>query len=222
MDIRKARLYAWLSLSTSVVLLSISLLFSFTLFFHSKQDSEGRGVHVISQFFPIDTMEFKSLFSAIPFEGSDDYDVKIKKVVEEMLARYYLEMRLTYFPDFEEMSYRWGWRGPMARLSTTKVHRDFLGGKLEDKIKKKNDEGGKVQTISIQNINLGFNEVSQTPQFQADVLIITLNNNVPSEKNFYVTLDYNYSDSRKVFSKNWVNPYGVYFTRVNITEKTIN
>ena len=46
-------------------------------------------------------------------------------LIDEMLVRYYLDMRYSLLPDKLEMERRWGEKGVVAYLSTASAYRDF-------------------------------------------------------------------------------------------------
>lgn len=60
-----------------------------------------------------------------------------KEKIDEMMLRYYLEMRYSIIPDMWEMGRRWGERGVVAYLSTPAAYKDFREPSLYlDKIEK--------------------------------------------------------------------------------------
>ena len=48
-----------------------------------------------------------------------------EKMLDEMMVRYYLEMRYSLIPDLKEMERRWGDGGIVASLSAPTVYREF-------------------------------------------------------------------------------------------------
>lgn len=66
--------------------------------------------------FSKDFMEF------VPMETANE---KLNRQLDEMMLRYYLEMRYSVIPDEQEMERRWGERGVVAYLSTPAVYKNF-------------------------------------------------------------------------------------------------
>ena len=215
MDIKRARLQFWISLGVAVVSVSLSLLFALTLFYQTYRDGDGRGLYVLSQFFPYSSQS-RELAITSPFDKGEQYynDDKDRRDIEEMLARYYLDMRYTYIPDVAEMTYRWGPISPLMRLSTPAVHRSITKGKdVEDFLNKmpKNE----VRTIEIQS----FERVKERRQFNVNMYVYTLNDEGQVQwESYQVLMDFAYSNARKRFDRDFTNPYGLYFYNISETK----
>lgn len=215
MDIQHARRYFLIGLCGAVLSLCLNLLFSLTLFYHSYRDNDGSGLYALSQFFPF-AMSSKELVIATPFDkGPSYYDNDLdRREIEEMLVRYYLDMRYSYIPDSQEMMVRWGKRSPMLRLSTPAVHQKVTKGDLKETVTEMTKKGI-VKTVDVTSVVKGRN------QFNVEMDVYSVSPDLPMSKETYtIRLDYRYSDSRKRFNKDFVNPYGLYFTHVEMTKKT--
>lgn len=56
---------------------------------------------------------------------SFDTNIADKRLIDEMMIRYYLTERYTRFADVQEMQNKWGPRGTVALLSTSRVYQEF-------------------------------------------------------------------------------------------------
>ena len=83
-------------------------------------------VHVVAQVVQAVDRGFIS-FSRdfIQFVPLNSTSEKVDHKIDEMMLRYYLEMRYTILPDEREMTRRWGPNGVVAYLSTPGVYKDF-------------------------------------------------------------------------------------------------
>ena len=217
MDIKRARLYACLSLGAALLMLCLTLLFTLTLSYQAHRDGKGRGLNVIAQFLST-PMEGAKLAITSPFDkGMGEYDRDSdRRLIEEMLVRYYLEMRYTFIPDQREMMRRWGWQSPLARISTSKVHEKVVGKNLEDKIRKK---VGVVETVNI----LDVQPESDAHQYGVIMQINTISDSGQYESNVYrATLGFKYRKGYRSFFREPINPYGLYFDYFVRTKFTNN
>ena len=190
-----------LSLLGAVFLLVLLTLLALTAWQMTKE------LHVVAQFFPTTKnsptlSEFSQLSTISPLEISGKY----KDQIEEMLVRYYLEMRYTQIPDRGEMYFRWGVGGPVFYLSIPSVYYNFAGN-LENKV-----EGlpNLIRTIDIKSVkhrgnifDVTFALYEHLPTGQIQV----------QYRN--VVLEYSYASSRKIFSPVFTNPNGLIFVRVD-------
>ena len=62
-----------------------------------------------------------------------------RELLDEMLIRYYIDRRVSYFADKNEMTSRWGARGEIRRLSSPAVYAKFSKN-IQEKIKQTNLE----------------------------------------------------------------------------------
>jgi hypothetical protein len=118
-------LRGWLFITTVVMAMNIFLALTLVHF--------APKVQVVAQFFSPNVMNFGQLTEATSFNG----DVSDKRLIDEMLVRYYIHMRHEFIRDKYELSRRWGPIGPVARLSFPNVYQDFSDniGELDEKIK---------------------------------------------------------------------------------------
>ncbi len=210
MELKRVRLYAWLSLGAALVMLSLALLFALTLSYQTYRDGEGRGLHVLSQFVS-SPMKGKNLAITSPFDkGLNYYDRDSdRKLIEEMMVRYYLELRYSFISDQTEMMRRWGWSSPLRRISTRRIHEKVVGNDLEERIRKKN---GDIETVNILNItpNSGANQYSITMQINK----IAASGQFES-KVYKMVVGFRYNDVYKSFFREPVNPYGFYINYID-------
>ena len=224
MELKKAHFYAWLSFWVSVVSLVFTFLFSMTLFYQVHRDENGKGVYVLPQFLSRRSMLSNEFISTSTFEKGkkyrdNDYD---RLLIEEMLIRYYLEMRYTFFPDVEEMVYRWGWRSPLRYFSTNQVHQDITD--FEGKGKGLSDDDLKQKIHSMQHVikTVEIEKISKKEgnRYEAEILVyslLRLDGRLDSVNRYLVQLNFRYSNLRKFYTREFSNPYGLYFTDVVAT-----
>ena len=99
------------------------------------------GIHVVGQVVRRDPMWFnEDLLIATPMR------VASVERIEEMLIRYYIDMRYSVLPDVDEMRRRWGERGVVAYLSSPRVYREFLPDK---NVLNTIEKGGKLSVVDI-------------------------------------------------------------------------
>ena len=189
-----------LSLLGAISLLIFLTLLALTAWQMTKE------VHVTAQFFPTTQnsptlREFSQLNTISPLEISG----KDKEQIEEMLVRYYLEMRYTQIPDEGEMYFRWGVGGPVFFLSLPSLYYDFVDGDAEKKVDGLPDL---IRTIDIKSV-----------EHKGNIFIVTfvLYEHLPTgqvqSQQRNVILEYTYAKSRRISSANFTNPYGLIFIR---------
>ena len=98
-----------------IVLLSVLILLVITV-----SNTVSR-VHVVPQLFSPDIMHFNHFVETTNMQ----VPVKEKRLIEEMLIRFYVENRNNYIPNLRELIYRYGPTGPIARLSSPDVFNAF-------------------------------------------------------------------------------------------------
>lgn len=76
---------------------------------------------VVAQVLPQDMMNSLQMTEATALES----DIGDKKLIEEMLVRFYLTQRHTFFPDELEMTWRWSGNGPVFVLSAPDVYQKY-------------------------------------------------------------------------------------------------
>ena len=187
-----------ISLVSAIFFLSVLVLLCLTA------QQAGKKLEVVAQFFPTTQnaptlYEFSQLNRLVPFKAIND-----KKRINEMLVRYYLEMRYTQMQDTNEMTYRWGFGGPVYRLSSPLVYVAFS----KDLEKKLDTLPDIVKIIDIRNVRLQGNV------YEVDFTVYTNfpdGRSQPEEKR--ATLEYVYAPFRRSLSSFYGNPYGLMFIR---------
>ena len=126
-----ARLFFRITLGISVFLSLLLVMLSLTAL------QVGGKLTVVPQFFSA-TKEtaailgkFTQLNSISPISSGNEG----KGLIDEMLVRYYLEMRYSQIPDAAEMQVRWGTGGPVDLLSLPSIYSKFAA-KASPKIDK--------------------------------------------------------------------------------------
>ena len=191
-----------LSLFGAVFLLVILVLLSLTAWQMTKE------LHVVAQFFPTTQnsptlREFSQLNTISPLEISG----KDKDQIQEMLVRYYLEMRYTQIPDPNEMYFRWGVGGPVFYLSLPSLYYEFAKG-LETRVESLPED--LIKTIDI-----------KTVEHKGNVFIVnfdlyehSLATGQIQLQHRNAILEYTYAPSRRLSLPNFTNPYGLIFIRI--------
>ena len=168
----------------------------------------GKKLDIRAQFFSViqnsaTLTESSQLKTYLPM----DTGVRDKGIIDEMLARYYLEMRYEQVPDANEMTYRWGIGGPVYLLSTPKLYNDFAGD-LEKKVDKLSSS---IITIDITGLHRGGNVF----QIDFDVYETPSDGSEPRRTPKTVSLEFRYIPARVRYSSVFSNPYGLTFIRID-------
>ncbi len=213
MDRNRPDRYALMVAAGAILSVSLTLLFALTLFYQSHRDNNGRGLYVLPQFLFPRLMLSKELVITSPFDKGQlvydqDYD---RRMIEEMLIRYYLEMRYTFFPNNKEMMYRWGWNSPMASLTRPDIHRKIVGKDLEQKIR---DMGENIQTVNVIRMEKDP-ENDYARNVQMEIYTLRPDGFLENVQKYNVRMVFEYRNKYKVFSPNFNNPYGLRFTYIN-------
>ena len=185
----------WMGLS--IVLMTICIVFVITL------SNMAPHIQVIPQLFRFDPMSANQFIEATAINPK--VTLKERKLIEEMLVRFYIENRHFYIPDAAELKYRYGRSGPIARLSAPEIYDEFIKSK-----------GNYLENVQ-----------NNSWSVSADILKVTRRDNV-----FVVDFDfYRFENNRQAFNgskratvkirDNWknrsfgtdfVNPYGHFVT----------
>lgn len=199
----RVSLFSALFLLITLVLLSLAAI------------QTGSELNVRAQFFS--TMYGSATlrnFSQLNTLSPMDLGVRDKKLIDEMLLRYYLEMRYTQLRDTNEMIYRWGIGGPVYLLSTPKLYNAFAGN-LEKKIETLPNS---VVTIEIESVERKNYDNTFTVNY-------LLHENLPDgqvrSKAKNAVLEFRYIPSRIRYSAKFSNPYGLVFIRFEETGRKI-
>lgn len=162
---------------------------------------------VIAQIATENPRESKDLLYMEPFsKNAGD-----KKLIDETLIRYYMEMRHTTFQDKDEMNRRWGARGPIAQLSSTSVYKKFSNG-LKDRITAINSSHG---TTSVDILSISRMDNIFTIEFD----IYHYSRGSIQSKRRVAVVNVKFSPSRRFFRKSYSNPFGMYVDSYEETEK---
>lgn len=187
-------------------LLAISILFVITI------ANTASRVSVVPQLFMPDIMKFNHFMEVTNMQ----VPVKEKKLIEEMLVRFYVENRNEYIPNLYELSYRYGGNGPIARLSSPAVFGDFLAqiGNFTENLQEKG-----VTTNSIDITRLDRQDNTFTVDF--DVYQFDGNRVILTESRRAVVKIVTGNPAYMRFSSDFSNPYGVFvdFYRETVLKK---
>ena len=196
---RSSLVLFYISLITSILMVSSLVFLALTAL------QTARSAQVVAQFFTATKeakgilVEFSQLNSITPMETID------RKLLDEMMVRYYLEMRYTQIPDQQEMAYRWGIGGPVHILSGPLVYNEFSKD-LKKKIESLPDVVKTIQIQKVTHTGAGF-----------DIDFLIFDNYSDGRPSTYsgrnVMVDFTYSKSRRRYQGNYTNPYGIVFTR---------
>ena len=153
----------WMGLS--IVLMTVCIILVMTLF------NTASRIHVTPQLFRRDAMSADQFIEATAIHP--EVSLKERRLIDEMLIRFYVENRHFYLPDIAELRYRYGNSGPVARLSIPSVYRTFIKGK-----------GNYLENVQ-----------SNPRTTSVDIWNVTRRDNV-----FYVDFDiYHFADNRQSF-----------------------
>ena len=195
--------YFYLSLIVAVLLLVLLVVNCLTAL------KTGKELHVIAQFFPSNLREFSNLNTLSDFE-SVRKEKEERGKIEEMLVRYYLEMRYTQIPDKNEMLYRWGKGGPVYLLSLPSLYAEFTKD-LDHKLESIRN----VQTIKIIKVVKDQDNVFRVNFFVYE----HIPQKAPIETEKSVSLTFRYYEPRSRRSSIFTNPYGFIVTHFDESEK---
>ena len=135
-------------------------------------------------------------------------DVTSSKKIDEMLLRYYLEMRYSVIPDLEEMTRRWEVGGVVDYLSAPSAYEAFHAT-VKNLAEIKNARPRVVDVLNVQR-NKGER------QYAVDFDLYTFDgstNWVKTPK--HVVVDFSYVRSRAMLGSELSNPRGFVVTRVD-------
>lgn len=159
-------------------------------------------LHVLAQILTT-PMSSQELVQTDPFSGS----IGDKKLIDETLVRYYLDMRLSEFHDKDEMARRWQPGGPVFLLSSSPVYQRFAQN-LKEKLTATNAANGNksVDVVSVSRLDNTFtvefdvySYFRGTMQVQRRVAIIEVA----------------YNPYRRYFRTTGANPYGMFIKTYN-------
>lgn len=143
-------------------------------------------------------MSSQELVQADPFSSA----IGDKKLIDETLIRYYLDMRLSEFYDKQEMARRWQAGGPVFRLSATDVYQRFAQN-LKEKLAAVNTSPGtkSVDVLSVSRLDNTF-----TVEF--DIYVYSRGSMQVQRRVAIIEVGYN--PLRRFFRTTASNPYGLF------------
>lgn len=188
-------------MSLAVVAITINLFIILTLLQMAPK------LHVLSQIvtMPMSTQEF---LQTEPFSTA----MGDKPLIDEMLVRYYLDMRLSSFSDVVEMAKRWGVGGPVWRLSHPSVYRGFLSGSLKEKLKAVRQQRV-TQSVDVTSVSRLDNTF--TIEY---TLYAYAQGKISAEKRVAI-IEVGYVEGAKYFRASHSNPYGMFIKSYNSSRK---
>ncbi len=186
----------YISLIAAVLLLILLILNCLTAL------QTGGKLQVIAQFFPANLREFSHLNTLSALDSVRKR--RDREKIDEMLVRYYLEMRYTQIPDRNEMLYRWGRGGPLYLLSLPSLYAEFV-----------KDFDHKLESIrNVQTIKIIKVEKDQDNVFRVNFFIYEhIPQKAPIEKEKTATITFGYEPKRIRHSSVFSNPYGLMVIR---------
>lgn len=128
-------------------------------------------------------------------------DVGDKELIDEMLVRYYLTMRHTFFPDDVEILRRWSVYGPIFVLSTPAVFKNFREdiAQMTENITK----AGYTTNVDIRSVSRNGNI------FTVDFDLYTLMGGTVSKKSRVAIVETVYDPDNIFYMSEYANPYGL-------------
>ena len=143
-----------------------------------------------------DEDEVRSVGMARPFEEMG--------LVDEMLMRFFIENWHNYVPDLKEMSYRYGRRGPVRRLASSAVARQYAQktAGFAEKLKE-NEHNTATKTVDIIKITRSGDT------FTVDFDIINYDGKSKSSGGRWrATARMTHRPAYRQFGRDFINPYG--------------
>lgn len=188
MDGTKRSTHFWMIVTG--ILIAFNLMFVLTLLQMAPK------LQVISQILT-SPMNSSQLIETEPFSS----DVGDKKLIDEMLIRYYLTMRHTFFPDSEEILRRWSTYGPVFVLSTPAIFKEFREVILP--MTENINKAGYTQNIDIRSVSRNGNI------FTVDFDLYKLAGQSLSRESRVAIVEIMYDPDNIFYMSEYANPYGV-------------
>ncbi len=142
------------------------------------------------------------------FVPMDSVTEHTKNVWDEMIIRYYVDMRYSIIPDAEEMARRWGPRGLVAYLSTPAVYKNFK----EPAAYLKKIDNMPPRTVDIIRVQRD----GSANTYQVDVDLYQLEGGQRwSKRSRRLMIAFAYAKSRAYLGRTFSNPNGLVVTFVN-------
>lgn len=194
---------AWLVITGS--LMTVNVFFALTLLHMAPKAS------VLAQLLTPNVMTFGQALEATSFSAP----IGDKKLIEEMLIRFYIENRVEFIPDMAEMSYRWGVVGPVRRLSSPTVYGQFI----QDKGDFVTDSKNRTDTQSVHILDVRRQGNIFTVDFdiyKQDGMTVLR----PQSRRAVITIAE--GAGYKGFGKDFVNPFGTVVAKYDETNVVRN
>ncbi|MDD3669058.1 MAG: VirB8/TrbF family protein [Alphaproteobacteria bacterium] len=189
-------------------LLVLALWLGFVLYRTAPQVRVVGQVFVKDIYAQRDVMYSDQLLEVLPF----DADINDRKLIDEALVRYFIEMYYTLFVDEPEMTRRWSAGGPVFLLLAPDLFAEFYAEKA--KVLKTLSKEASAQSVDIVNVFRTDNN------FTIDFDLYAWNGmNPPQRVGKSLVLTIAYVPGRRVYGLNFSNPYGVTIVRMSETEK---
>lgn len=152
----------------------------------------------------IDTLPVTGLLSSTSHSNKAN-----RELLDEMLIRYYIDRRISYFADKFEMTERWGNRGEIRRLSSPAVYAAFSKN-IQETIKKISSEK-ETRSVEIDKISKLGN--TYTVEFKVysfnpyDPLV------KPVVQERVATVTISHYPNKHFYSSTLSNPFGFYIQK---------
>ena len=185
-------LRGWIGITVALMVLMIW--FVLTLF-HMAPD-----IVVLPQLFSPDIMRFNQFIEATNLNAQAQ--VKEHFLIDEMMIRFYIENRHFYVPDGAELAYRYGGRGPVARLSSPQIYQTFLAEKGPYLESVQNATGSSVVDITAVSRRDNTFTVDFDQYIQEGM-------QVRFAGSYRATAKIAYSAAHQNFSSDFINPFGM-------------
>ena len=165
-------------------------------------------IHVVSQV--VQNVEKGFIWYSEDLIRVTPLDVVGRGRVDEMLVRYYIEMRYSMIPDRPEMERRWGEKGIVSYFSSASVYQAF---------QPKSDVFEKVENMQPRVVDILRVERKGT-YFTVDFDVYTFDGSTNWIKDpRRVVVQYTYASGRRLLGRSMSNPFGFIVTRVDESDR---
>ena len=161
------------------------------------------------QHIQIDTLPMRGLLSS-----HSEINKTNRKLLDEMLVRYYLDMRYSLFADEREMRFRWAPGGVIHRLSSPAVYKKFAPHKDEFKKIK-----GLNYSISVDILSITSLDNTYTVEFNLYTFYPHEPNEKPTVQRRVANFEIGHRRNVHIYNRIASNPFGFYVKTFNETTK---
>ncbi|MBO7244411.1 MAG: type IV secretion system protein [Alphaproteobacteria bacterium] len=149
----------------------------------------------------IDTLPVKGLLNSTANSNRIN-----RELLDEMLIRYYIDKRISHFPDKIEMNSRWGAAGDIRKLSSPSVYSKFAKN-MKEKIEQITSTR-ETRSVDITRIS----KLGNIYTVEFDVFLFNPYDPVvkPKIQKRIATITINHHPNRHVYSRILSNPFGFY------------